>query len=64
MPDILPPEGFDEYLKVYVTSVPENGKTNKYVIELLSKHYKIAKSRINILSGLTSKEKIIEINDV
>lgn len=46
---------------IYVTVVPENGKANDEVIKLLSKNLKIAKSKITIVSGHTSKIKIIDI---
>ncbi len=53
-------EGFYE---VRVTVVPEKGKANKKVIELLSKELKVPKSRIKLIRGETSKEKIFEIED-
>jgi len=45
------------------TAVPEKGKANKKVIEIISKYLKIPKSRIRILKGETSKEKLIKIDD-
>ena len=53
-------EGFYE---IRVTVVPEKGKANKKVIELLSKELKVPKSRIKLIRGETSKEKIFEIED-
>lgn len=47
---------------VKVTVQPEKGKANEKVIELLSKHLKVPKSRITIVSGQTYKEKVIEIS--
>lgn len=47
--------------KIYITQVPEKGKANQQIINLLAKHFKIAKSNIQILSGLTSSNKIIKI---
>lgn len=49
-------------LHIYVTSQPENGKANKAIIELLSKLLKLPKSDIDIISGLTSRYKLISIN--
>jgi uncharacterized protein YggU (UPF0235/DUF167 family) len=46
---------------VKVTAVPEKGKANTKVIELISEYFKVPKSKINILSGITYKEKLIEI---
>ena len=48
-------------LKVYVNCAPEKGKANKRVCELLAKHFGVRKSAVNVMSGLTSQEKIIEI---
>ena len=51
----------DTIFKAKVTSPPEKGKANAKVIELLSKHFKTAKSNIEIKAGATSKEKLFEI---
>jgi len=51
-------EGFYE---VRVSVPPEKGKANEKVIELLSKHLKVPKSKINLISGFTFKEKVFEI---
>ncbi len=53
----------DNTFKVYVTVVPEKGKANEKIIELLSDHFHLAKSKIKIKAGATSKEKIIEIQN-
>ncbi len=51
-----------DVLRVYVTCVPENGRANEAVIDLLSDYFKIAKSRIQIIKGLTSRDKVFAIN--
>jgi len=48
--------------KVKVTVAPEKGKANTAVIKLLSDYFKVARSRIKILSGETSRNKKIEIS--
>src|SRR3972149_1270861 len=48
---------------VYVKEPAKEGRANKAVVDLLSKYFKIPKSRIVILSGMKSKQKIIEIKD-
>lgn len=48
--------------EVKVKSLPEKGKANAEVIEVLSKYFKVPKSNINILAGFTNKNKIVEIN--
>ncbi len=47
---------------VFTNSAPEKGKANKAVIKLLSKYFKTPAANIKIISGLTSKNKIVEIS--
>ncbi|MFM2279470.1 MAG: hypothetical protein RLZZ444_1701 [Pseudomonadota bacterium] len=54
-------ENGERYLKARVTAVPEDGKANKALIALLSKKLKVPKSAILILSGETSRKKILRI---
>lgn len=54
-------EGFDKERNAYRISIkakPENNKANIEIIKFLSK---VLKRRVKIVSGLKSKEKIIEI---
>lgn len=46
---------------ISVNSPPEKGKANKEIIKTLAKYFGTAISKINILSGEKSKEKIIEV---
>ncbi len=48
-------------LKIQVTAVPEKGKANAAMIELLSKHWGVPKSAITILRGETSRTKVLEV---
>jgi uncharacterized protein (TIGR00251 family) len=48
-------------LRVKVTAVPEDGKANEALIGLLSKSFQIAKSKISIRRGTTSRIKEVEI---
>jgi uncharacterized protein len=48
-------------LRVYVCSAPEKGKANRRVIGILSKHLKVKKSALEIVKGLTSKDKVIRV---
>ncbi len=52
-----------DYFEVRTTAVPEKGKANKRVIEMLSKYFKIPKSRIKLIKGETSREKIFVLED-
>jgi len=49
----------DDYM-VYLKSQPEDGKANIELIKLLKKHFN---KQVKIKSGLTSRNKIVEIND-
>lgn len=54
----------EQTLKVHVTALPENGKANKALIALLSKHWKISKSSIRIIRGGKSRMKVLEILNI
>lgn len=41
--------------------VPEKGRANQKVIELISEHFDVPKSSIEIKLGKTSREKVVEI---
>jgi uncharacterized protein YggU (UPF0235/DUF167 family) len=51
----------DIHFTVSVQAAPVQGKANIAVIETLADYFDITKSRIVILRGQTSREKIIEI---
>ncbi len=51
----------EDMYEVKVTVVPEKGKANKKVIEVLSKYFNVSKSRIKLVKGEKSKEKLFEI---
>ena len=53
----------DGSLTIKVNAVPEDGKANRRIIELLSEYYGVPRSKIELKSGLTSKKKIFEIKD-
>jgi len=50
-------------IKIRVTAPATDGKANKAVIELLAKHFRLRKSDIEIISGHTSRQKIIAIHN-
>ncbi|MFV9615514.1 MAG: DUF167 domain-containing protein [Gammaproteobacteria bacterium] len=53
----------DDTLKVKVKAPAEKGKANKAVIKLLEKQLDLVKGSTSIISGQTSCNKIIEINN-
>ncbi len=48
-------------IKVKLTSPPVDGKANKELIDLLSKELKVPKNDIQIISGQSSKNKVVKI---
>lgn len=46
---------------VRINTPPVEGKANKRVIELLSKYFRVAKTKIRLVSGEKSKKKSFEI---
>ncbi len=50
------------YFKVSIKERPIKGKANKQVIKTLANYFNVSKSKIEIVSGLKSKEKILKIN--
>lgn len=51
----------DGEVRVYVTTVPEGGKATMDVIKLLSHALGIPKSRLRLLRGTTSRDKVFGI---
>ena len=56
-------EAEDGSLTVHLKSPPVDGKANEELIQILSKKFNVSKSRIIIKSGLSSRNKLIEIDD-
>lgn len=56
-------EKVGEVFTVYVKEPAKEGRANRAVIELLSEYFKIPKSQIVILTGIKSKQKIIEVKN-
>jgi uncharacterized protein (TIGR00251 family) len=51
-----------ETIRVTVTVVPEDGKANAAVIKLLAKALGVAKSRLVLVRGATSRDKLFRID--
>jgi len=49
------------FLKIYLTAAPIDGRANKELIKLLSEKLGVSKSKVRIIRGEKSKEKVIEI---
>lgn len=52
----------DGSLIVQLKSPPVDGKANKELITLLAKEFDVPKSSISIKSGLSSRNKLVEID--
>ena len=52
----------DEY-KINVKSFPEDNKANIELLKLLKKHFKGKYENINLIKGLKSRDKIIEVKN-
>ncbi len=48
-------------LRIYVTVVPEGGKANAAVQKLLAKAVGVPKSRLSLIRGATSRDKVFEV---
>ncbi len=53
----------ENHFEVKTTAVPEKGKANEKVIEILSDYLSIPKSKIKLIRGGKTREKIFEIED-
>lgn len=51
-----------EAIRVAVTVVPEDGKANAAVVKLLAKALGVAKSRLVLVRGATSRDKLFRID--
>jgi uncharacterized protein len=52
----------DGSLTVHLQSSPVDGKANAELIQVLSKTFEVPKSAVKIKLGLTSRQKLVEID--
>lgn len=48
-------------IRIYVTAVPEGGKANEAVRKVFAKALGIAKSRLTLIRGQTSRDKVFRV---
>jgi uncharacterized protein YggU (UPF0235/DUF167 family) len=48
--------------KIKTTAKPKDNEANQAVIEIIAKHFKIAKRDVNIIKGLSNRLKMVEVN--
>jgi uncharacterized protein (TIGR00251 family) len=53
----------DGTLEIRVHSPPEDGRANTELMEVLARHLGVKRRRLSIVSGETSRHKIIEVRD-
>ena len=58
--DAIEPDG--DVLRVRVTAPPEDGKANKAVQKLLAKALGVAPSRLTLVRGATSRDKVFRFD--
>ena len=54
----------DGLIKVRVAAPPVEGAANQALVEFLAKRLRVPKSRVRVVSGLTSRRKVLEIEGV
>ena len=56
--------GFEgDFVKIRLAAPPVDGKANRELIDYISKLLSVPKSKVHIQSGLTSKRKVIRIEN-
>lgn len=55
---------YNDALKIAIAAPPVEGKANKKCIAYLAKYFDVAKSKIEIISGKNSKNKLIKIYNI
>lgn len=48
-------------IAISIKSEPERGKANRELVKKLAKHFGVNEDRVRIVSGLTSRKKIVEV---
>lgn len=52
---------YADAVKVRLNAPPVDGKANEALVKFLSKEYDIPRSQIKIVSGETSRDKVVEL---
>jgi uncharacterized protein (TIGR00251 family) len=48
-------------IAISIKSEPERGRANRELVKKLAKHFGVSEDRVRIISGLTSRKKIVEV---
>ena len=49
-------------LKVRIGSAPVDGEANRALVRFLAKRFRVARSRVTIVAGNSSRDKLVEID--
>ena len=50
-----------EPIRVSVTSAPVEGAANRHLVALLARKLRVGKSKVRVVSGLRSRNKVVEV---
>ena len=51
------------HLLIKVKAPPRENKANQEVVETLAEHLRVPKSRLSIVKGMKSKQKVVEVEE-
>lgn len=51
----------DGTLKIKLMAAPVDGKANEELVKLLADYFQVSKNRVEIIRGLKSKNKVVQI---
>jgi uncharacterized protein (TIGR00251 family) len=51
----------EEFFEVRVNAPPEKGRANERIRELLAEYFGVPKSRVRLIRGETSRDKVFEV---
>ncbi|TLY05641.1 MAG: DUF167 domain-containing protein [Thaumarchaeota archaeon] len=54
-------EVIGDQIAISIKSQPERGRANKELLKKLAAHFGVSEERVRIVSGLTSRKKIVEL---
>jgi len=54
-------EVIGDQIAISIKSQPERGRANKEPLKKLAAHFGVSEERVRIVSGLTSRKKIVEV---
>ncbi|TLY09472.1 MAG: DUF167 domain-containing protein [Thaumarchaeota archaeon] len=54
-------EVIGDQIVISIKSQPERGRANKELLKKLAAHFGVSEERVRIVSGLTSRKKIVEV---